>query len=54
MIMYLCSPVKTSAVHNFTRLYGSTENVQNEATIITARRKYMIDESFSHSSLFCC
>ena len=38
--MYLCSPVKTSAAHNFTRLYGPTENVQNEATILTARRKY--------------
>ena len=40
LIIYLCSPVETSAVHNFTCLYGATENVQNEATILTARRKY--------------
>ena len=30
----------TSAVHNFTCLYDPTENVQNEATILTAWRKY--------------
>ena len=42
LIIYLCSPVKTSAVHNFTCLYGPTENVQNEATILTVRRKYLI------------
>ena len=38
--MYLCFPVKISAVHNFTCLYGPTENVQNEATILTVGRKY--------------
>ena len=36
LIIYLCSPVKTSAVHNFSCLYGHAENVQNEATILTA------------------
>ena len=38
-MIYLCSPVKTSAVHNFTCLYGPTENVQNEAIILTAQMK---------------
>ena len=32
LIVYLCSPVKRSPLHNFTCLYGPTENVQNEAT----------------------
>ena len=41
LIIYLCSPVKTRAVHSFTCLYGPAENVQNEATILTARRKYI-------------
>ena len=40
-LRYLCSPVKTSVAHNFTCLYGPTENVQNEATILTAQRKYI-------------
>ena len=40
LIIYLCSPVKTSAAHSFTCVYGPTENVQNKATILTARRKY--------------
>ena len=42
LTIYLCSPVKTSAVHIFTCLYGPTENVQNETTILTARRKYVL------------
>ena len=29
----LYSPVKTSAVHNVTCLYGPAENVKNQATI---------------------
>ena len=29
---FLCSPAKTSAVHNFTCLYGPTGNVQSKAT----------------------
>ena len=39
-ISCLYSPVKTSAVHNVTCLYGPADNVQNEATIFTARKKY--------------
>ena len=39
LINLLYSPVKTSAVHNFTCLYGPAENVQNEATILSTRRK---------------
>ena len=50
--MYLCSPVTASAVHNFTCLYGSTENVQNEATILTARRKYDCHILFNMLCLF--
>ena len=34
LIVYLCSPVGTSDVHNFTCLYNPALNMQNE------RRKY--------------
>ena len=42
VIIYLCSPVKTSAAHNLTYLCGPTGNVQRTATIVTARRKLFI------------
>ena len=32
--------MRKSAVHSFICLHGPTKNVQNEATILTARRKY--------------
>ena len=54
MIIYLCSPVKTSAVRNFTCLCGPTENVQNEATILTAWRKYCQPGICCTFSLYSC
>ena len=51
--MYLCSPVKISAEHNFTCLYGPTENVQNEAIILTVGRKYYnCDDMFLYVFFF--
>ena len=38
--IYLPSPLKTSALHSFSCVYGLAENVQNEVTILTMRRKY--------------
>ena len=40
LIIYLCSKVKASAVHNISCRYGHAENVQKEVTILTARKKY--------------
>ena len=40
LIIYLFSSVKTGAEHNSACPCGPTENVQNEATTLTARRKY--------------
>ena len=51
-----CSPVKTSDVHRFSCLYSHTDNVQNEAAILTALRKYFVEfrprvSSIDHKSI---
>ena len=49
-MIYLCSPVKTSAVHNFTCVYGPAENVQKLSDIFNGAEKYYckLSTTWSH------